>query len=185
MSEVTGKSQDSASAKALVGIRSIRKQRDADPIRAAAITAIERAVAYLGRHATRRAIGRRARRDLGFDIGTPAVEVVDMVADEQADRGFVTVGSLAARLGLDPSQASRMVAEAVGVGYVERVASQRDGRRIELRLTEAGKEILALVQDYKRAVVAERGQDWPRAQLVELAALLTRFVKEPGEERGR
>ena len=50
----------------------------------------------------------------------------------------VTVGLIAERLGIDPSRASRVVAEVVDRGYARRVASQSDARRICLELTPQG-----------------------------------------------
>ncbi|WP_408907435.1 MarR family transcriptional regulator [Streptomyces albidoflavus] len=50
----------------------------------------------------------------------------------------MTVGFFADRLAVDPSRASRIVAEAVKSGFVRRVASQEDGRRSCLDEAERG-----------------------------------------------
>src|SRR4051812_15983728 len=128
--------------RAINAIRAERRRRDEDPARAEAITAIERSVTAMRRHMSRRAVGRRAQAELGFNIEKGVVEVVDVLQSQAAGGTEPSVGSIGEGLGVDASQASRMVAEAVAVGYVERVASQGDGRRIVLRLTEAGRSVL-------------------------------------------
>lgn len=50
---------------------------------------------------------------------------------------------LARRLHLDKSSVSRIVAQLVGRGWVERLADQRDGRASMLRLTDAGRQTAA------------------------------------------
>jgi len=69
------------------------------------------------------------RKDLSRNL---VINIVD-----EAD-GQATVGSVAEQLSVDPSAASRVVSELISPGFVERLASQRDGRRTVLRLTPDG-----------------------------------------------
>jgi len=69
------------------------------------------------------------RKDLSRNL---VINIVD-----EAD-GQATIGSVAEQLSVDPSAASRVVSELISRGFVERLASQRDGRRTVLRLTPDG-----------------------------------------------
>ena len=53
------------------------------------------------------------------------VTVMHWPADEGADRE-VTVGAVADHLKIDPSRASRLVADIIDLGYLRRAASQAD-----------------------------------------------------------
>lgn len=98
------------------------------------------------RSMTRRTLARLATRETGEAIDPGLTDVLDAVAegpDNQGQAGSegsdqsdpeVSVGLVAARLGIDPSRASRQVAAAIKSGYLRRVASQADGRRIHLEL---------------------------------------------------
>ena len=88
----------------------------------------------------------------------------------------VTVGVVAARLAVDPSTASRLVAETIQDGYVARVASPADARRAQLALTEAGHALVADARRYQRAVFDEITQDWAAPERAEFARLLARFT---------
>src|SRR5687767_14098918 len=78
------------------------------------------------------------------DEGVTAPAEGDSTPDEggSGPGGEVTVGTVAERLGIDPSTASRLVADATRDGYLARSASARDGRRACLTLTEAGRELV-------------------------------------------
>lgn len=152
---------------------------------------IDRAMLRIRRSQTRRSQTRLAARTDNPGInsaspgtsGTPCganpalVSVVDAVdegppaADEQ-----VTVGLVAERLGIDPSRASRLVAASIESGHLVRVASQRDGRRIGLELTDAGREVLHVSQRFRQAMFAKAMQDWTDEERTAFARLLTRFA---------
>jgi DNA-binding MarR family transcriptional regulator len=87
----------------------------------------------------------------------------------------VTVGTVAERLNVDPSRASRIVADAVEAGVVRRVASQTDARRICLELTDAGRLHALAVRKYKWRRFADALGDWPEDELVEFARLFSKF----------
>jgi len=69
---------------------------------------------------------------------------------------------VAEHLGVDPSRASRMVADAVRGGYVRRVASQVDGRRMCLELTGAGGNLLKNNQSLPKALFSRVMAGWSR-----------------------
>jgi DNA-binding MarR family transcriptional regulator len=88
-----------------------------------------------------------------------------------------SVGMVAEHLGVDPSRASRMVADAVRGGYVRRVASQADGRRTGLELTGAGRKLLRTTSSFRRRVFSKVMASWSESECLEFARLLTKFVE--------
>jgi DNA-binding MarR family transcriptional regulator len=88
----------------------------------------------------------------------------------------MSVGLVATRLGVDASRGSRIVAEAVKSGYVRRVASQEDGRRIHLELTPAGRSVVEATRRTRQEHFAKAMCDWSDAERAEFARLLARFV---------
>ena len=87
----------------------------------------------------------------------------------------VTVGLIAEKIQVDPSRASRLVSELVEMGYLRRVASQSDSRRICLELTDKGEAFSAQVHERKWKLMAEGMREWPEDDVVTFARLLDRF----------
>ncbi|WP_448608449.1 MarR family winged helix-turn-helix transcriptional regulator [Geodermatophilus sp. URMC 60] len=114
--------------------------------------------------------------DLGRRVEMSSVLVVEACARAEPGTAEVTVGDVAAFLDVEPSTASRMVERAAAAGLVLRVASTVNGRRVALRITEAGRELRA------RATAARLGwlggvvADWPGEEVHALATALTRFA---------
>lgn len=123
------------------------------------------------RSSRRRALGRAAQRESAPPLDLSLGEVVDAV--EQAP---ATVGDVAVRLGIDPSRASRLTARAVRAGLLVRAASQADGRRIELELTDAGRCVARQMHSFRRRSFAAAMSDWTERERREFARLLTRFI---------
>ena len=93
-----------------------------------------------------------------------------------ADSGSeVTVGLVAEKLGVDPSRASRLVAEIVDKGYARRVASQADARRICVEPTEKGWALSGEFRRRKWDMLAQGLKGWSNEELVLFADLLDRF----------
>lgn len=96
-------------------------------------------------------------RELGFlersigDTGlTPSA--VHAIIEIGAERGL-TAGALARRLVLEKSTISRLVGSLVKKGLVEEGANARDGRKKPLRLSAAGKRMLARIDRHGRGKV--------------------------------
>jgi DNA-binding MarR family transcriptional regulator len=142
-----------------------------------ALAAIEWSMNRIRRSQTRHSLGRRAADERGEPFDLTHVLVVDALEEGPGDEPGVTVGTVGERLGIDPSRASRVVAAAVAAGYVRRVASQADGRRIHLELTDAGRELAGEVHRFRRAAFARATEGWSAAERDDLARLLGRFVE--------
>ncbi|MEU1544415.1 MarR family winged helix-turn-helix transcriptional regulator [Nocardia sp. NPDC005745] len=127
--------------------------------------AVEAAMVRIRRRQTRGALSDGA-------IPVAVFRVLDAVADGSAD----TVGALAPALGVDQPRASRLVAQAVSAGLLERVADQRDGRRSVLRLTAAGNRAVTEARKGRRTTMAAAMADWTPAERADFARLLERFV---------
>ncbi|GGV21337.1 MarR family transcriptional regulator [Actinomadura cremea] len=142
-----------------------------------ALTTVERSMVRLRRGMSRQRLGKAAVREHNLPVDVQVLHVVDIV-DEGPDRPGqeVSVGLVAARLGVDASRGSRIVAEAVKSGYVRRVASQEDGRRIHLELTDAGRAVVEATRRTRQEHFAHAMRNWTDAERAEFARLLTRFV---------
>jgi DNA-binding MarR family transcriptional regulator len=141
------------------------------------LAAIERAMITIRRRQTRRSLGSQAAREAGKPVDLNLLAVVDAVEEGQDQPNQeVTVGVVAERLGIDPSRASRVVAAAVDAAYVRRVASQGDGRRICLELTDVGRQVVEDAHRTRQAFYQKLLNGWPEHERAELARLLTKFT---------
>ena len=133
--------------------------------------AVGPAFSRLGRSVALNAQKPISRRDL---TRTRVLQIAYDAA-ERADHA-ATVGDIAERLAVDPSAASRMVSDAISAGYLRRVASQRDGRRTVVELTEAGSAMLADFRQHQREAYKHITRDWPEQERLEFARLLIKYV---------
>lgn len=93
-----------------------------------------------------------------------------------------TLGEVAARLKVDPAQASRTVADAVHAGYIRRiVGSDGDSR---LALTDAGCERLQAIRHQHRVGLLYLTHDWAEEERALFARLITRFVDAADQPPG-
>ena len=143
-----------------------------------ALLQIERAMVRIRRSQTRRAIGRLMERQLRTRFNLAHSFVVDALDEAREVPGNEpSVGMVAEHLGVDPSRASRMVADAVRGGYVRRVASQADGRRMCLELTGEGRKLLKTTSSFRRRVFSKVMASWTESECVEFARLLAKFIE--------
>jgi DNA-binding MarR family transcriptional regulator len=117
------------------------------------------------------------QRQFGQNLNFTNIFVADAL-DELAESGVEqpTVGTIAERLGIEPSRVSRMVTDAVLAGIVKRHASQLDGRRAHLELTKDGRKALATVRRFRIKFFSRIVSDWSDQDCVEFAVLLSRFT---------
>lgn len=150
---------------------------------------IDDTLAILRRSMVRRQVVRKAIDHLSLDIDVAQLEVIYAVgaAACRPGSGEVTVGTIAEQLAIDPSRASRLVAEVVDRGLVRRVASQGDARRICLELMETGQAYLDAIFDYKAIMFSQAVSDWEDEDLVTFARLFKKYsawIEKEGTDLG-
>ncbi|CAN7618768.1 MarR family transcriptional regulator [Phyllobacterium sp. LjRoot231] len=123
----------------------------------------------------RRLIGRLAIQNIAPDLELSHLDVLDAVRRVET-AGEVTVGAIAEILRIDPSRASRIVAEMVTRGVLRRKASQADARRIVVVITVLGHRLVSEIQAQKLTVVQGIVADWPASDVEAFATLFDRFV---------
>jgi DNA-binding MarR family transcriptional regulator len=123
----------------------------------------------------RRLIGRLAIQSAAPGLELSHLDVLDAVRRAQP-AGEVTVGMIAEMLRIDPSRASRVVADMVGRNVLRREASQADARRIVVVMTEVGQDLLAEIVAQKLAIISEIVSDWPQEDVDRFATLFERFI---------
>lgn len=125
-------------------------------------------------------IGRRVIARLALDSVAPGLEIshVDVldVVRRAGEGQEVTVGMVAEKLRIDPSRASRIVAEMVTRGVLRREASQSDARRIVLVMTDMGGRLVTEMHDVKQAIIADIVADWSPEEIASFSHLFDRFT---------
>lgn len=129
------------------------------------------------------AFARMRRRTMQTPVDPPSGRkdltrnlVLNLVEEAQIAGREMTVGSLADHLMVDPSVASRMVADCITHGYLVRTASQRDGRRTIVQLTDEGSALLGHFRRQHRQAFEHITGDWPKAERLEFARLLVKYA---------
>ncbi|MFN7091348.1 MAG: MarR family winged helix-turn-helix transcriptional regulator [Allorhizobium sp.] len=124
----------------------------------------------------RRFIGRMALQRIGTGLelsDLDAIGVIKRIGSQQE----VTVGTIAEQLRIDPSRGSRIVADLVKQGLLERAASQEDGRRSLVRVTAAGRKVLDEIEAIKRETITEATAGWSDADVETFGRLYARFTE--------
>lgn len=132
------------------------------------------------RRIAKRELGLSALRELGLDFELPQLDVLLSIAPPlgapTGDEGEeVVIGTVAERLVIDPSRASRLVSEMVERGYIQRTACQSDSRRTVLQLTESGETVVEVVRTHKLLRMGEFLSSWPEGELEQFVPMLKRF----------
>lgn len=101
--------------------------------------------------------------------------VLNVVADAP---GELTVGGLAAEMGVAQPVASRTVAACIADGLLRRAASQADGRRTVLELTERGEAERTRFAAEQRAAFEDITAEWRPEDRVRFARFLVRYTAD-------
>lgn len=132
------------------------------------------------RRMSKRELGLSALKELGLELDLAQLDVLVAIAAPRNEFGTPTneetmVGTVADRLGIDPSRASRLVSEMVEAGYVQRAASQCDSRRTVISLTTQGAATVDAVRTHKFLILGEFMSDWSEEEVATFLPLLARF----------
>lgn len=145
-----------------------------------ATLALDALIQMARRRAVRRELGSRALRDLKVELELAQFDVlvaIEAPANEfGADSGETMVSTVAERLSIDPSRASRVVSEMVTAGYARRAVSQADARRTILELTARGHAVVEAVREYKFLLMGNFLSDWEPEVLDAFVPLLSRYA---------
>lgn len=152
-------------------------QSETTPLSAGApLAAIGQAMTRMRLLIGRRFIGRMAlkRMETGLELSDiDAIGVIKRIGSQQE----VTVGTIAEQLRIDPSRGSRIVADLVKQGLLERAASQEDGRRSLVRVTDAGRKVLDEIEAIKRETIREATAGWAAEDVEAFGRLYMRFTE--------
>jgi DNA-binding MarR family transcriptional regulator len=96
--------------------------------------------------------------------------------DAAARRGSALITDVAVELGLDRSNASRMLAAAESAGLVSKVVSAEDARRTMLGITPDGARLLAAAREWQAETFERLVDGWPTADVRRFAAYLMRLT---------
>lgn len=101
-----------------------------------------------------------------------AVEAVNALAH----RGEPTVNDVAGELGLDQSNASRLLAHAADAGYLAIGRSSADRRRRTVVVTASGQQLLSAAHSWQDDVFGLLTADWKEEERAEFARAIWRLV---------
>lgn len=124
----------------------------------------------------RRLVGRLAIQKVAPELDISHLDVLDVVRRASLTETETTVGTVAEMMRVDPSRASRVVAELVERGVLRRDVSQADARRSIVMLTPRGAELLTEVRAVKLTAIADIVADWPEEDAERFAELFERFM---------
>jgi DNA-binding MarR family transcriptional regulator len=96
-------------------------------------------------------------------------------------RGPLNLAGVAAALGVNPSNASRICERLIKAGLVDRQESPLDRRNITLSLTDAGRRLINKVTKHRRAAITRVLRDMDPDDRELLTIALDRFASAAGE----
>lgn len=128
----------------------------------------------------KRELGLRALEDLGLQIELADLDVLMAVWAPSNEFGNATgeetmVSTVATRLNIDPSRASRLTSQLIARGFLRRAVSQQDARRAVLELTDTGQRAIEAVRSYKFLILGSYLKDWTPEEVATFLPLLDRF----------
>ncbi|MDX8141716.1 MarR family winged helix-turn-helix transcriptional regulator [Lentzea sp. BCCO 10_0061] len=124
------------------------------------------------------ALSRLRRRTSGGRGDLTRNLVLNVVHD---DPGEMTVGGVAAEMGVAQPVASRTVAACIADGLLRRAVSQADGRRTVLELTEAGEAERGRFASEQREAFEFITAGWTAAERDQFARFLIRYSQDSSD----
>ena len=117
------------------------------------------------------AVKRGLARNLPPDLPAGSAGVLGLLSQH----GEMTISELTEVLAVDISVTSRHVSYLADQGWLERCPNPADGRSRLLRLTDAGRDLLAGFSDHITELLAERLSDWSDDEVHELIRLMAKL----------
>jgi DNA-binding MarR family transcriptional regulator len=111
------------------------------------------------------------------DVTVPQLRVLVMVDT----KGPLNLAAVAAGLGVNPSNASRICDRLIRAGLLDRQESQDDRRNITLSLTDAGRRLVNKVMKHRRASIIRVLRDMDPDDRELLTTAFDRFAAAAGE----
>lgn len=111
------------------------------------------------------------------EVTLPQLRLLVMVAS----RDDVNLGSVAAGLGVHPSNATRAVDRLVKAGLLDRQDAPADRRNLVLALTPSGRRLIDRVMDDRRSAIADILSRMPAGRRRSLVPVLRSFAAAGGE----
>lgn len=111
------------------------------------------------------------------EVTLPQLRVLVMVAS----RDELNLGSVAAGLGVHPSNATRAVDRLVKAGLLDRRDDPTDRRNLVLTLTSAGSRLVERVMNDRRSAIADILSRMPAGRRRSLIPVLRSFAEAGGE----
>lgn len=105
--------------------------------------------------------------------GIARLRLLDALAEASSS---LTVSEVASAIGVDQPRASRLVQQAVDLGFAQREADPDDARRTRVALTDQGRATLRAFRGERRDAVGEALAGFTDAERSELARLLTKLA---------
>lgn len=116
------------------------------------------------------------RMEQDLDIGY--FDIIELVGRSMRRGKEVIVGTVAEKMHLDPSRASRAVAHLVDKGLLKRAVSQEDARRSVILLSDRGMDVLREKVAIKQDLIAKIFETWTEEEVATFAELYTRFIDD-------
>ncbi|MBR9765679.1 MAG: winged helix-turn-helix transcriptional regulator [Rhodobacteraceae bacterium] len=131
------------------------------------------------RRVGRRELGKMALERLELDIDLSKLDVLMATSapinEFGTEEGETMVSTIACRLSIDPSRASRLVSDLIGQGYLKRGVSQQDARRTIVELTGKGRLTVEAVRTLKFMILGDYIKNWDSEEVERFVPLLDRF----------
>lgn len=122
--------------------------------------------------------------EISLDGSVTTMRVIRAV-DDLSRKSGPSIGEVAERLGMEHSNTSRAVDQAVEQGLVEKEPSSTDGRRTELKLTRKGHQAIQDLNVRREDVHADLMTGWDGDETRRLAELLEKLLSSYGRVLGR
>jgi DNA-binding MarR family transcriptional regulator len=139
-----------------------------------ALEQIERSIGTIGRVGSSVLAARRRASPAGVDVSAPGMGILGVLERS----GPLRVSLVARRAGMVGTLASRELRSLEAAGYIERRASDDDGRGVVVSITPGGHQAYGDLRVASVAAAADALSGWKATDLADLARLLSRMADD-------